>query len=46
MIIGSDTRHGQGRGFGQNLNTDQSDMLMIMHVGADRKVGQRDVDPA
>ncbi len=37
MIIGSDTRHGQGRGFGQNLNTDQSDTLMIMHVGADRK---------
>src|SRR5512135_3683267 len=24
MIIGSDTRNGQGRGFGQNLNTDQS----------------------
>jgi LCP family protein required for cell wall assembly len=37
MIIGSDTRNGQGRGFGQNLNTDQSDTLMIMHVAADRK---------
>jgi LCP family protein required for cell wall assembly len=37
MIIGSDTRHGQGRGFGQGLNTDQSDTLMIMHVAANRK---------
>src|SRR6266545_4136347 len=37
MIIGSDTRNGQGGGFGQNLNTDQSDTLMIMHVAADRK---------
>ncbi len=37
MIIGSDTRNGQGRGFGQNLNTDQSDTLMIMHLAADRK---------
>ena len=37
MIIGSDTRNGQGRGFGQNLNTDQSDTLMIMHIAADRK---------
>ena len=37
MIIGSDTRNGQGPGFGQNLNTDQSDTLMIMHIAADRK---------
>jgi len=37
MIIGSDTRHGQGKGFGQNLTTDQSDTLMIMHIAADRK---------
>ena len=37
MIIGSDTRHGQGKGFGQGLNTDQSDTLMIMHIAADRK---------
>ncbi len=37
MIIGSDTRHGQGHGFGQGLATDQSDTLMIMHVAADRK---------
>ena len=37
MIIGSDTRHGQGKGFGQGLNTDQSDTLMIMHISADRK---------
>ena len=37
MIIGSDTRHGQGKGFGQGLNTDQSDTLMIMHIAANRK---------
>jgi len=37
MIIGSDTRHDQGRGFGQDLTTDQSDTLMIMHIAADRK---------
>ncbi|HUY51935.1 MAG TPA: LCP family protein [Streptosporangiaceae bacterium] len=37
MIIGSDTRNGQGKGFGQNLTTDQSDTLMILHIAADRK---------
>jgi LCP family protein required for cell wall assembly len=37
MVIGSDTRNGQGGGFGQNLNTAQSDTLMILHVAADRK---------
>jgi LCP family protein required for cell wall assembly len=37
VIIGSDTRHNQGRGFGQDLVTDQSDTLMIMHIAADRK---------
>ena len=37
MVIGSDTRNGQGPGFGQNLNTAQSDTLMILHLAADRK---------
>ena len=37
MVIGSDTRHDQGKGFGQDLTTDQSDTLMIMHIAADRK---------
>ena len=37
MVIGSDTRNKQGRGFGQGLSTDQSDTLMIMHIAADRK---------
>jgi LCP family protein required for cell wall assembly len=37
MVIGSDTRNGQGGGFGHGLTTDQSDTLMIMHVSADRK---------
>ena len=37
MIIGSDTRVGQGRGFGQGLTTAQSDTLMILHLSADRK---------
>ncbi len=37
VIIGSDSRNKQGKGFGQNLVTDQSDTLMIMHIAADRK---------
>jgi LCP family protein required for cell wall assembly len=37
MIIGSDTRNGVGKGYGQDLTTDQSDTLMIMHIAADRK---------
>ncbi len=37
MIIGSDTRVGQGHGFGQGLTTAQSDTLMILHLSADRK---------
>lgn len=37
VIIGSDTRHNQGSGYGKNLTTDQSDTLMIVHVAASRK---------
>ena len=37
MVIGSDTRNGVGKGYGQGLTTDQSDTLMIMHISADRK---------
>ena len=37
MLIGSDTRAGQGRGFGQGLTTAQSDTLMILHISADRQ---------
>jgi LCP family protein required for cell wall assembly len=37
MVIGSDTRNKQGKGFGQGLVTDQSDTLMIMHIAANRK---------
>jgi LCP family protein required for cell wall assembly len=36
-VIGSDTRNGQGSGFGANLTTDQSDTLMIVHISASRK---------
>ena len=38
-VIGSDTRHGQGRGYGssQELSTAQSDTLLIVHISADRK---------
>lgn len=36
VVIGSDSRNGI-RGYGQNLTTDQSDTLMIMHIAADRK---------
>ena len=37
MIIGSDSRNHQGKGFGQGLTTAQSDTLMILHIAADRK---------
>ncbi len=37
VIIGSDSRFGQGKGYGQDLTTDQSDTLMIMHIAANRK---------
>jgi LCP family protein required for cell wall assembly len=38
-IIGSDTRQGQGTGYGnsQELVTDQSDTLLIVHIAASRK---------
>lgn len=36
-VIGSDTRFGQGSGYGTGLVTDQSDTLMIIHIPANRK---------
>jgi len=36
-VIGSDTRNGQGSGYGSGLSTDQSDTLMIVHISASRK---------
>jgi LCP family protein required for cell wall assembly len=39
LVLGSDTRLGQGRGYGNPavLNSDHSDTLMIVHISADRK---------
>ena len=37
LVIGSDTRYGQGRSYGKNLDTDQSDTTMIVHIAADRQ---------
>jgi LCP family protein required for cell wall assembly len=37
LVIGSDTRFGQGNGYGKGFVTDQSDTLMIVHIPADRK---------
>jgi anionic cell wall polymer biosynthesis LytR-Cps2A-Psr (LCP) family protein len=39
VVIGSDTRAGQGRGYGSSakLNTDHSDTLLIVHIAASRK---------
>jgi len=37
LVIGSDTRSGQGNGYGKGLVTDQSDTLMIVHIPANRK---------
>src|SRR5215471_12500087 len=37
LVLGSDTRNGQGRGYGTGLVTDQSDTTMIIHIPASRK---------
>src|SRR5258707_10178301 len=37
LVLGSDTRNGQGSGFGTGLVTDQSDTTMIIHIPVDRK---------
>ena len=37
LVVGSDTRYGQGTQYGRNLTTDQSDTMMIVHVAADRQ---------
>jgi LCP family protein required for cell wall assembly len=39
LVIGSDTRIGQGRGYGSSvqLNTDHSDTLLIVHIAANRR---------
>jgi LCP family protein required for cell wall assembly len=39
LVLGSDTRTGQGKGYGPSadLNTDHSDTLLIIHIAADRK---------
>src|SRR5262249_56925823 len=43
LVIGSDTRIGQGRGYGSStqLNTDHSDTLLIVHISARRKAAAR-----
>jgi LCP family protein required for cell wall assembly len=37
LVIGSDTRFGQGNGYGTGFVTDQSDTLMVIHIPADRQ---------
>src|SRR5215813_9967085 len=39
LILGSDTRAGQGGGFGNSavLNTDHSDTLLVVHIAANRQ---------
>ena len=37
LVLGSDTRVGQGSGYGPGLVTDQSDTLMIIHIPASRQ---------
>jgi LCP family protein required for cell wall assembly len=39
LVLGSDSRIGQGRGYGSaaEINTDHSDTLLIVHIAADRK---------
>jgi len=37
LVVGSDSRDGANAKYGKNLNTMQSDTLMVMHVPANRK---------
>ena len=37
LVIGSDSRFKQGKGYGTGLVTDQSDTTMIVHIAADRR---------
>ncbi|HEY2237984.1 MAG TPA: LCP family protein [Streptosporangiaceae bacterium] len=37
LVIGSDSRFGQGKGYGTGLVTDQSDTTMIVHIAANRQ---------
>jgi LCP family protein required for cell wall assembly len=37
LVVGSDTRYGQGTHYGRNLTTDQSDTTMIVHIAANRQ---------
>ena len=39
LVLGSDTRIGQGRGYGPSadLNTDHSDTLLVVHIAANRQ---------
>ena len=37
LVVGSDTRYGQGTRYGRDLVTDQSDTTMIVHVAANRQ---------
>jgi LCP family protein required for cell wall assembly len=37
LVLGSDTRQGQGFGYIPSSNTDQSDTLMVIHIPADRQ---------
>jgi LCP family protein required for cell wall assembly len=37
LVVGSDSRFGQGKGYGTGLVTDQSDTTMIVHIAASRQ---------
>jgi LCP family protein required for cell wall assembly len=37
LVVGSDTRYGQGTHYGRNLTTDQSDTTIIVHIAANRQ---------
>src|SRR5260370_18578358 len=37
LVLGSDTRNRQGKGYGTGLVTDQSDTPLIIHIPASRK---------
>lgn len=37
LLVGSDTRAGQGGGFGEGITSNLADVIILLHVSADRK---------
>lgn len=41
LVVGSDTRHGQGGGFNKSkVNTDNADVILLLHINSNHKTAQ------